>query len=76
MRKVLLESTAIAAADAITQFYSVPTNSAAAQFRLHTPIGSVAEGVDLPRHWGQDLRQRGRNLERLSWTDCMAATET
>eukprot|EP00959_Pyramimonas_sp_CCMP1952_P334842 7011863-Pyramimonas_sp.AAC.1 len=66
IRKVSLESSAVAAAHAIKQLYPAPASSAAAQFRLHIPVEAVTEGVNLPKHWEQDLRQRGRNLERIA----------
>eukprot|EP00959_Pyramimonas_sp_CCMP1952_P414524 8685207-Pyramimonas_sp.AAC.1 len=75
-RKAVLESSAAAAADAITCLFAAPSSSAAAQHLLHTPSGSVPSGVNPPRHRGQHLLQRGRALDRLAWIECMAATET
>eukprot|EP00959_Pyramimonas_sp_CCMP1952_P269907 5643042-Pyramimonas_sp.AAC.1 len=75
-RRVVIESSATAAADAITRLFAVPTSSPAAQHHLHTPTGAVPLGANLPRHWEQNLRQRGRTLDRLARTECMAATET
>eukprot|EP00959_Pyramimonas_sp_CCMP1952_P329872 6906855-Pyramimonas_sp.AAC.1 len=54
----------------------MPADSPGAQFRLRTPQGTVPTGVNLPKHWEQDLRQRGCTLCRLAWAECMAATET
>eukprot|EP00959_Pyramimonas_sp_CCMP1952_P470054 9496013-Pyramimonas_sp.AAC.1 len=64
----MLESPAMAAAEAVRQLYSVPASCGSAQFRLHVPLGEIPHAVLLPRHWTQDLRQRGRALERLTWT--------
>eukprot|EP00959_Pyramimonas_sp_CCMP1952_P081134 1695142-Pyramimonas_sp.AAC.1 len=72
----MLGSPAMAAAEAVRQLCSVPASSGIAQFRLHAPLGEIPDAVLLPPHWAQDLRQRGRALERLAWTECMAATET
>eukprot|EP00959_Pyramimonas_sp_CCMP1952_P193856 4053762-Pyramimonas_sp.AAC.1 len=49
IRRVALESAAVAAADAVKQLCAVPTCSTAAQFRLqqfrlHTPLGAIEEG--------------------------------
>eukprot|EP00959_Pyramimonas_sp_CCMP1952_P444068 9297054-Pyramimonas_sp.AAC.1 len=71
-----MESPAVAAADAIIRIYAMPADSPGAQFRLHKPLGKVPTGVFLPRHWEQDIRQRGFALDRLAWTEGMAATET
>eukprot|EP00959_Pyramimonas_sp_CCMP1952_P429150 8987935-Pyramimonas_sp.AAC.1 len=51
IRKVSLESSAVAAADAVRQLHSVPANSGAAQLRLHIPLGAIREGAHLPQHW-------------------------
>eukprot|EP00959_Pyramimonas_sp_CCMP1952_P178590 3732849-Pyramimonas_sp.AAC.1 len=71
-----MESPAAAAADAIIRLYAMPADSPGAQFRVHNPLGKVPTRVCLPRHWEQDIRQRGFALDRLACTECMAATET
>eukprot|EP00959_Pyramimonas_sp_CCMP1952_P108998 2279526-Pyramimonas_sp.AAC.1 len=45
-----MESSAAAAADAITRLFTVPTTSPAAQFLLHTPTGSL--GSEYPKALG------------------------
>eukprot|EP00959_Pyramimonas_sp_CCMP1952_P411983 8633229-Pyramimonas_sp.AAC.1 len=43
-RQAIMESSAAAAADAITRLYAVPASSPGSQFRFHTPMGSVPSG--------------------------------
>eukprot|EP00959_Pyramimonas_sp_CCMP1952_P439527 9201535-Pyramimonas_sp.AAC.1 len=74
--RAIMGSSAAAAAEAIIRLYAVSAYSPGAQFRFDDPLGKVAAGVCLPRHWGQDLHQRGYALDTLAWAECMAATET